>query len=269
MPILIYCIKLPNYRAINMSISVCIATYNGEEHILAQLTSILSELDPEDEVIIVDDCSKDATVAVIESLADPRIAVHRNERNRREVYSFNRAIGLAKNEFIFLSDQDDIWIPGRVALMLRELSSGAMLVTSNFENVNNDLKTIDIPYEGVAASNSHKHLQNIVDIFIGKTNYFGCAMAFRRELCSLALPIPAFVESHDLWLAMAGNISGNNVHLDANTLRKRKHGKNVTNIVSNRALYKKLRSRAFFAASMLVLAGRRLSSQQAVTRARG
>lgn len=252
-----------------MSISVCIATYNGEEHILPQLESILSQLGPDDEVIIVDDCSKDATVAVIESIADPRISIHRNERNRREIFSFNRAITLAKNAFIFLSDQDDIWMPGRVERMLRELNdTGALLVTSNFDNVDNDLKSIQIPYAGVAAANSRKHLQNILDIFIGKTNYFGCAMAFRRELCKLVLPIPEFVESHDLWLAMAGNISGRNLHLDGSTLWKRKHGNNVTNIVSNRALHKKLRSRAVFAASLLVLAGRRCKSAEPVSRTR-
>jgi len=251
-----------------MSISVCIATYNGAEHILPQLESILPQLGPEDEVIVVDDCSTDDTVSVIGTLADSRISVHRNERNQREVYSFNRAITLAKNEFIFLSDQDDIWMPGRVAMMLKELSdNGVMLVTSNFENVNNELKPVCIPYDGVIAANSDKAVRNIIDIFIGKTNYFGCAMAFRRELCEMVLPIPKFVESHDLWLAMAGNLSGNNLHLDGNTLWKRKHGNNVTNIVSNRALYRKLRSRYIFALSLLVLLKRKIRPGQAVRKA--
>jgi glycosyltransferase involved in cell wall biosynthesis len=237
-----------------MSISVCIATYNGERHILRQLASILAQLHEGDEVIIVDDCSKDGTIAAINTRDDRRITVHRNEQNCGEVFSFSRAIAMAKNDFVFMSDQDDIWTEGRAALMIRELNeSGACLVTSNFDNMNDDEEPIEIPYEGVAAVNSKKHLQNVVDIFIGKTNYFGCAMAFRRDLIDVITPIPRFVESHDLWVAMAGNLIGANVHMDPSTLRKRKHAKNVTNIVSPRSLYRKLRSRVIFAASLVLL----------------
>ena len=93
-----------------MSISVCIATYNGEKFIQKQIKSILSQISLNDEVIVVDDLSSDNTVKIIESLNDKRIKIYLNNKNQREVYSFNRAIELAKNNFIFLSDQDDIWI---------------------------------------------------------------------------------------------------------------------------------------------------------------
>lgn len=253
-----------------MSISVCIATYNGEKHILRQLTSILVQLNEGDEVIIVDDCSKDGTVAAIETLSDRRVSVHRNERNRGEVFSFSRAIAMAKNDFVFMSDQDDIWTEGRAALMIRELDEvGACLVTSNFDNMNDNEEPIEIPYEGVASVNSKKHLRNIVDIFIGKTNYFGCAMAFRRELVDVITPIPSFVESHDLWVAMAGNLIGANVHMDSSTLRKRKHAKNVTNIVSSRSLYRKLRSRVIFAVSLVLLYGRQRGYPRRAIKAHG
>ncbi|WP_375415124.1 hypothetical protein [uncultured Bradyrhizobium sp.] len=54
----------------------------------------------------------------IERLNDPRIAIRVNDCNRREVYSFSRAISLARHPYIFLSDQDDIWLTGRVALII-------------------------------------------------------------------------------------------------------------------------------------------------------
>ena len=241
-----------------MSVSVCIATYNGEKYIHRQLTSILDQLNDDDEVIVVDDCSTDRTVATITQIGDRRIGIHGNERNRGEVFSFGRALTLAKNDFLFLSDQDDIWVPGRVQLMQQRLvESGAGVVTSNFRWITAAEEPLDVPFDGVAARDSKRHLANIVDIFAGKTNYFGCAMALRREFLPMVVPIPSFVESHDLWIALASNLAGSNVHLDESTLLKRKHDKNVTSTVSTRSLYRKLRSRVVFAISLVVLFHRR------------
>src|SRR5689334_22428623 len=142
--------------------SVCIATYNGEKFIARQLETILAQLSPADEVVIVDDCSKDGTLAVIEGMKDGRLKVHSNKRNRREVYSFSRAIELARGEIIFLADQDDIWLPGRVTLMEDELRhSGALLITTNFESVDEYERTMPLTFDGVRTSASQDYLRNI------------------------------------------------------------------------------------------------------------
>ena len=70
-------------------------------------------------------------------------------------------------------------------------------------------------------------------------------------------PIPTFVESHDLWIALASNFTGSNVHVDESTLLKRKHASNVTSTISTRSLYRKLRSRVVFVMSLVVLCARR------------
>lgn len=247
----------------DMSISVCLASYNGERFIARQLASILEQLAPDDEVILVDDCSTDRTVEVVRGLDDPRIALYINDRNRGEVYSFGRAISRARNAFIFLSDQDDLWIPDRALLMQHCLvESGASVVSSNFHWMDSDEHPIDVRYDGVRSRDSTRHFKNVLDIFLGKTNYFGCAMAFRRTFASVVVPIPSFVESHDLWIALASNLAGSNVHLDAETLRKRKHDNNATSTVSHRRLSRKLRSRWIFALSVVVLLGRYLRTSR-------
>ncbi len=233
------------------------ATYQGERYVERQLRSILEQLDANDEVVVVDDCSKDRTVEVIESLNDPRIKLFRNPVNRREVYSFGRAIEIAEGDIIFMADQDDIWMPGRVQLMLDRLQqSGAALITSNFDWMDADERPIHVPYDGVSARASARYFRNIADIFIGKTNYFGCAMAFRRELIPLITPIPSYVESHDLWIALAANQIGSNLHIDDKTLRKRRHASNTTGTVSTRSLLLKSWSRVIFTRSMLDLSRR-------------
>lgn len=241
-----------------MRFSVCMATYNGARHVERQLRTILSELGPDDEVVVVDDCSSDDTVAVIQGIRDRRVRVLQNDRNRREVYSFSRVLLEARNDVIFLADQDDLWVPGRVAVMANELEkSGADVVTSNFDWMDDAEVPVDIPYDGVRASASRRHLRNVADIFIGKTNYFGCAMAMRREFVAVVAPIPDFVESHDLWIALASNLYRTNLHLDDRTLRKRKHAGNATSVISGRRLHRKLWSRVIFARSLIALLARR------------
>ncbi len=226
-----------------MSISVCMATYNGRLFVARQLTSILEQLGAEDEVIVVDDCSTDGTLDLVRALREPRIRVFQNDQNRGEVYSFSRAILLSRHQFIFLADQDDVWMPGRVSLMKGELTSGAILVATNFEWMDSNENTIVVPFDGVKACDSRKNLKNIIDIFLGRTTYFGCAMAFQRGLVNFVAPIPRSVESHDAWIAIAANLLGKISHLENATLRKRKHANNATSTVSSRSLYMKLRAR--------------------------
>lgn len=235
-----------------MNISVCMTTYNGERYVSEQITSILEDLKSDDEVIVVDDCSKDGTVKILQGLNDLRIKVYVNDRNKGINVSFERAIYLANNDFIFLSDQDDIWIKGRASLMVKRLlDTGALLVSSNFDFIDMNGNRISYPVDGVRSSNSCKHLRNILEIFIGKTNYYGCAMAFRKDLAQLILPIPSFVESHDLWISLASNLMGSNAHLDEKTLFKRVHSNNATDI--HRGLFPKLWSRYIFSISIAVL----------------
>jgi hypothetical protein len=133
----------------------------------------------------------------------------------------------------------------------------AALVTTNFEWIDADGNPLPVSVDGVRADASGKFLKNIGDIFVGKTSYFGCAMAFRRDLVPLILPIPAYVESHDLWIAMAANTAGSNVHLEDPSLLKRRHDSNATRAVSGRSLVSKLWSRAIFARALLDLLARR------------
>ena len=235
-----------------MDVSVCMATYNGLPFVLDQVRSILRELDFDDELVIVDDCSSDGTAEALLSLVDGRIVLLQNEINLGVVRSFSKSLETAKGEYIFLSDQDDIWKAGRVALMKEAMDlCGYNLVTSNFEWIDENNNSIYINYDGVSENNSSNYYRNILDIFIGKTNYFGCAMLIRRPLLYIALPIPDFVESHDLWLAKVGNLSRSNVHMNSQTFLKRKHTRNASSVISTRPLYLKVFSRIIFIWSII------------------
>lgn len=235
-----------------MNISVCIATYNGARYIETQLNSIIDQLEINDEVIIVDDCSTDNTIKIIESFKDSRIKINKNEVNHGHVFSFNRALELSTKDIIFMSDQDDVWKVNRVFLMKEKLlKSNTLLLSSNSEFINSQGDNLNYKIDGVDLRNSSNYYRNILDIFIGKTNYYGCLMAFKSELKKVLLPIPDFVESHDLWIAMAGNILKSNIHCNDITLSRRIHQTNASTI--NRSIILKIKSRIIFFISLVLL----------------
>lgn len=239
-------------------ISVCMACYNGELYIGEQIASILDQLEEEDELIIVDDASSDNTAAEIQKCSDRRIRYIRNERNLGVNRSFEKAVKMAKNPYLFMADQDDLWTEGRVDSMLSKLQKGYLLVSGNSDAIDGQGKQSDYDLGTLRAADSDRYGNNIVKIFTGNAYYYGCAMAFRRELKKLILPFPDFIESHDLWIAMAANLAKSNLHLEEVVLKRRIHGKNAS--VLQRSLAKKLYSRWIFVKSYCILLWRLLKS---------
>ena len=90
----------------NPALSVIIPSFNGRHLLEKYLSSILQQLLPEDEVIVVDDGGSDSTVEYIEDLNHPQISLHRIEKNVRFARAANQGVELAKNDFIFLCNND-------------------------------------------------------------------------------------------------------------------------------------------------------------------
>ena len=237
-------------------ISVCLAVYNGAAYLRSQVESILAELDAEDELLAWDDCSTDDSAAVIERFADPRIVVHRGLRNQGVNRTFESLLGLARHNLIFMADQDDVWLPGRVDAMIGGLQTNqAWLVSSNTGFIDNHGSQINHENFPLRAPDSNRCWNNIAAIFRGRIGYYGCAMVLRRQLFGLVLPFPRGMESHDLWIAMCANLAGRNCHLECDTLNRRIHGENAS--VISRSFYSKIRSRLIFSYSLLVALARR------------
>jgi glycosyltransferase involved in cell wall biosynthesis len=224
------------------------STYNGEIYLPEQIQSIISQMGEADELVVVDDASSDSTVNLLASIQDSRIRVYRNQSNIGHVQSFAKAISLARGAYILMADQDDVWIEGRVNSMLEALSFGPLLVSANSKFMDGNGKSIPPLHPILTENDSTRYFFNIFRIFTGCAYYDGCAMALREDLRRLILPIPDYVESHDLWIAMAANIVQSNRHLERFTLFRRVHGSNAS--IVNRSLFRKLRSRFVFLISL-------------------
>lgn len=240
------------------NVSVCMACYNGEKYIEEQIASILQQLGEADELIIVDDHSSDRTGQIVKDMQDARIRYVLNEKNLGVNRSFEKAIKTAKHDYIFMADQDDVWVRGRLEAMLLELKKGSLLVSGNSEAIDSEGRKSDYELGALIQADSKKYTRNILRIFTGKAYYYGCAMAFDRKLRKLILPFPSYLESHDLWIAMAANMARSNCHLEQIVLKRRIHGKNAS--VLQRKLSEKLYARWIFAKSYGTLFWRLIKS---------
>jgi len=231
------------------SISVCMASYNGARYIEKQIESILKQLSFGDELIIVDDCSKDNTISIIKKFNSDYIKLFENEKNIGYVKTFEKALGLSKNNYVCLSDQDDIWIDGRLQNLEEKIKNeNVFLVASNFnpnfEDYKNDIKFLKLKNE-----NSSEYLGNIIRVFRGKSAYYGCTMIMNKELLKFILPFPKYIEAHDLWIAMNANLLKSVHHLYDDTLIYNVHQNNAS--LKKRSFIKKIKARYYFCQAII------------------
>ncbi len=216
-------------QAQNLVISVCMAAYNGGQFISEQILSILSQLRQADELIIVDDGSTDDTAEIIKSFLDKRIRLFRNTSNLGVSQTFERALLQARGEIIFLSDQDDIWEPGKVKMVLEAFCThpGISLVVS-------DASLVD--REGAPLANSYyEHRGRFSDgLFANliRCKYLGCTMAFRVATLRRALPFPGLkLVLHDIWIGTVNRLlGGKTLYLAEPLVRYRRHDAAATGI---------------------------------------
>lgn len=180
------------------------AAFNGENYIRVQIESILNQLGPEDQLIIVDDASTDCTVDIIKSFKDERINLMLNDCNTGVVQTFNKALKEATGDIIFLSDQDDSWHDNKVQHVTEIFySEDVELIVHNailvFDGKISNSKLFDL------FSSSPGVIKNIYK----KNTFTGCCMAFRRSILKDVLPIPTSIGIfHDAWIGILAEFLG-------------------------------------------------------------
>lgn len=198
-------------------ISICIATYNGARYIAEQLASILKQLSAEDEVVVSDDGSTDGTLDIVRSFNDRRIRIVDGPQRHSPTLNFECALRNAKGEYIFLADQDDVWLEGKVRRCVEELQmcdcvvSDARVTDSLLNTTSESLFQLMHVRRG--------RLSNL----LWRNGYTGCCMAFKREVLSKALPFPTDIPMHDIWIGNVAAFCGSLHFIDDRLLLFRRH----------------------------------------------
>ncbi len=207
----------------NYKISVALAAYKGEDFIEEQLNSIMIQLEENDEVLVSDDYPQGKTKEIVLKLAENDKRIKYLEGPARGlIMNFENAVKNCTGDFIFLSDQDDVWLPDKVEEVTKKLVSGADLVLHNAMVTDAKLKITDTSFFKSHGTKTG-YFNNLV-----KNSYMGCCMAFRKELKEKILPFPENLPMHDQWIGLIAEKTGKVCLVEKPLILYRRHGSNMT-----------------------------------------
>lgn len=227
---------------------VILCTYNGRRFLEEQIRSILDQTVPVDRIRIYDDQSSDGTVEFLNEVISSlyindaeKIKISINDSNLGYARNFCRGIMNAAEDIIFLCDQDDVWEPDKVEVLL-----------SLFEKFEPDMVFSDgalidqfgRAMKGPSVLRCYGLRDDQVSSFhanaferLLKRNYInGAASAIRRTAAQRALPLPCDMP-HDFWLAIWCSLHKGVVATPRKLYRYRQHGNNVIGAGGSNLLY--------------------------------
>lgn len=217
-------------------ISIAMATYNGAKYIREQIDSILNQSIQDFELVVCDDCSSDDTLRILEEYArkDSRILIYKNEENLGFKKNFEKVVSLCKGEYVALSDQDDIWLPNHLEMLVDALGDQDQMSCGKPVSVDED--NLELPkqfdcFKMNFIPTSNEDLAR--HIFMCRSTFQGASMLLRRSFLDVALPIPEGADFHDSWFAALACFAGGLAYIDKPTMRYRR----LSNAVTSQSRY--------------------------------
>jgi glycosyltransferase involved in cell wall biosynthesis len=191
------------------------------------LHSILSQLKPEDEVVVVDDGSTDDTPQRVTGIGDARVRLLRHERNAGVVATFEDALRSANGNILFLCDDDDLWAPTKARRFLDVFQRRPKVGIAMSR-----VQMIDENGRPMQDSRINRHGKFLPGFWrnLFMNHYQGSAMAIRASLLGRVLPFPARTSFlHDAWIGTRNDLLGGKIaFLDEDLLYYRRHGNNAS-----------------------------------------
>ena len=213
--------------------SVAMCTYNGARHLQEQLDSIAAQTRPPDEIVVCDDGSTDNTHQLISNFAASvpfAVNFQVNTHNLGSTGNFERAISLCEGDYIALSDQDDVWLPDKLARMESEFAHAPTvgLIFSDAEVIAEDSSPFDYTlWQKLPVRTSERRRlrgPRAIDQLLEGSTVTGATMGFRGHFKNLVLPIPGDLPIiHDAWIAMLLAAVSDVLPLEAQLIRYRQH----------------------------------------------
>jgi glycosyltransferase involved in cell wall biosynthesis len=218
---------MPSWRAAitgRASVSVAMATYNGERFLPEMLESIAAQTRPPDELVVRDDASEDGTVGILHAFA-------RRVPFRVEVLARGPRLGYAQNfvaasracsgGLIFFADQDDVWRPEKLATVGRSVRRRRVprALFHDFALVAEDRSPVAPSYYDLLAERGYPPALAIK----------GCSMAVTRGFVDQwGWPPPEAPVSHDFWVALLSTAFGQRRNLTEQLIEHRLHDANAS-----------------------------------------
>lgn len=218
------------------SLSVLLATYNGERFLREQLDSLIRQSYKNFQVYIRDDGSSDNTIAIIQEYMDKYgdkfILVEDDVSNRGPMNSFMYLLSVVDSDYYMFCDQDDVWLENKIQDSIEKIQVIERLNPGKPVMVHTDLRIVDENLNVLSRSfwnwrkfnvdlNKHKNFVPFGNVFTG------CTMIINNAVKAHAFPLPEFASMHDQWIGLVAVKFGIVDNIKAQTILYRQHGGNV------------------------------------------
>ncbi len=204
------------------------ATYNGATHLGEQLESLVDQTRQPDELVVSDDGSTDGTLQILEEFrarAPFDVIVRENATNLGYTGNFDRALERVTGDLVFLSDQDDVWLPEKIEVM------GAAAERTDAMVLMNDALITDASLRVSGATK----LGQIRSAGMSDSDFvMGCCVAVRGDLLRLVLPVDPGYPGHDAWIVRIAEGMGRKEIHEQPLQYYRMHGRNTSEFFVNR-----------------------------------
>lgn len=214
---------------------VLLSTYNGEKYLREQLDSILVQSDYVSKIIIRDDGSSDKSVEIIKSYQiryyELIYFIDDGSGNLGVKESFYYLTKFATSEFMAFCDQDDFWLPEKLAVLSKFIEDRNLTLCKTPLLIHSDLTIVDdklnglydsfINYIGVNGNND-----NVADLLI-RNSVTGCAAVINAPLAKLAVTYKDLFKFHDECAAVIASLFRGLYFIEEPLILYRQHGNNV------------------------------------------
>ena len=224
-------------------ISVAMATYNGEKFIREQLESILNQTVLPDEIVVSDDGSKDRTVEIVQEIAglcnSIHICVYTGNQRHGFAQNFEYAVKRCTGDLVFLCDQDDVWLPEKVAKMASVFAehNNASCVFHNASSIDADGNPLPTLFNPFIQELAEKHREEscirvqseqCCERAASAPLVHGMVMCVSKDLLETSFPFPS--SQHDGWLFFCAVVQDKCFFLNEILTLRRCHGENTTGV---------------------------------------
>lgn len=227
-----------------MSIAVVLSSYNGEKYIEEQLKSILNQTKKPNKVYILDDCSTDNTVKIVEKvISDNNLknwCLSINSTNQGWKRNFFELLDLVEEDYIFLADQDDIWDIRKIEKMYNIIHTreNMELLASGYEAIYED----DTRHITKKITKTIQNTQKVYQIpFNEKFMHVlrpGCTYVLKKSFFNDIKKYWNINIPHDAMIWRISTIRGTGYVLDDKLIKWRRYNSSTSNPNRKSSLYK-------------------------------
>jgi glycosyltransferase involved in cell wall biosynthesis len=219
-------------------ISVALTTCNGEKFLREQLDSLYNQTIVPDEIVVVDDCSNDKTVEILEEYKQKYGLIYCvNRANLGVNKNFEKAISLCTGDYIAICDQDDVWFIEKIEksyLKMKAIEKNGLpsLVTSHRIDVDANCKILKTPRK-------KPDTDSYIVTLLGHSMQ-GCSLMMNRKLVEYILPLPSNRSNmYDVYIGLTAAMIGNKYNISEPLMFYRHHNNNVIGRINGiESLYK-------------------------------